>query len=65
MSNLRVLRRPEVEHRTGLARSTIYNLMKNEIFPTPVRVGPGVVGWLESEIDEYIEARIAERDSGE
>ena len=65
MQNLRILRRPEVERRTGLARSTLYNLMENDLFPKAIRIGSGAVGWLESEIDSYISARVAERDSRE
>ena len=31
-------------------------------FPKKVRLGPRAVGYVESEIDAWIEARIAERD---
>ena len=41
----RMLRRPEVELRTGLARSTIYDLMTKGLFPRPVRLGKRAVGW--------------------
>ena len=61
----RILRRTEVEAVTGLSRSTIYNLMKDGVFPTPVRIGLGAVGWLETEVDTYISDRVAERDQRE
>jgi prophage regulatory protein len=32
-------------------------------FPRPVRIGKRAVGWVESEVDGWIEARIAERDA--
>ena len=53
----RVLRRPEVEDRTGLARSTIYKLIKLDEFPEPVRLGTRTVGWVEGEIEAWIESR--------
>lgn len=62
MQHHRILRRPDVEQKTGLARSTIYHLMSSGLFPKPINIGPGAVGWLESEIDKFISARITERD---
>jgi prophage regulatory protein len=60
-----VLRRKEVEKRTKLACSTIYERIKNKTFPAPIRLGPNSVGWLESEIDSFLAARIADRDNSE
>ena len=62
---LRILRRPKVSDRTGKSRSTIYAEMAEGKFPRPVRIGPRAVGWVESEIDEYVAALIAERDARE
>lgn len=59
-----ILRRPEVEHRTGLSRSTIYQRVKEGTFPAPIPLGPQSVGWVESEIQSFLANRIAERDSG-
>ena len=42
------LRRKQVETRTGLSRSTIYQYIKDGVFPKPVPLGPRAVGWLES-----------------
>lgn len=53
----RILRRPAVEARTGLARSTIYDWMKNGAFPKPVALGARLVGWRESDIEEWLAAR--------
>jgi len=58
----RLLRRKTVEARTGLARSTLYQMMQTGHFPKPVRIGGRAVAWLESDIDEWIEARLAERE---
>jgi prophage regulatory protein len=60
---MRLLKRPEVEHKTGLSRASIYDRMDRGIFPRQVKVGPKCVGWVETEIDQWIADRIAERDA--
>ncbi len=59
---LTILRRPQVEERTGLSRSTIYLFMEQGVFPKPIGLGPRSVGWLSNEIDQWIEERIEQRD---
>lgn len=49
-----ILRRRQVEARTGLSRSTIYELMKQGTFPESVSLGEKAVGWVESEIDTWL-----------
>jgi prophage regulatory protein len=56
----RILRRPEVEHTTGLSRSTIYAMMAEATFPKPVRLGKRAVGWRASDIAEWLESRTGE-----
>jgi prophage regulatory protein len=53
----RILRRPEVEARTGLSRSTIYAWMELNEFPKPIALGARLVGWTESSIEIWIQAR--------
>lgn len=53
----RILRRPVVETRTGLSRSTIYQWMKEGTFPKPVALGARLVGWRESDIEAWMAAR--------
>ena len=55
----RILRLPEVKHRTGLARSTIYSLIETGEFPRQIQLATRSVGWLESEVDDWLNARIA------
>ena len=55
------LKRPEIEQRTGLKRSTIYDKMKAGTFPKPVKLGARAVAWLEPEIDAWIKERISQR----
>jgi prophage regulatory protein len=52
-----ILRRPQVEARTGLSRSTLYQYIQDGLFPRPVSLGPRAVGWLESEVNAWIAAR--------
>ena len=57
---VRFLRLPEVLARTGLSRSTIYVRLDQGRFPRPVSLGGRAVGWIESEVQEWIRQRIAE-----
>jgi len=61
-SNLVILRRREVEVRTGLSRSSIYKRINMGTFPKQISLGGKSVGWVESEIDNFLADRIAERD---
>lgn len=54
----RVLRRPEVENVTGLSRSTIYARMEQGTFPQAIPLGGRLVGWLESDINNWIDQRV-------
>jgi prophage regulatory protein len=63
----KILRRHEVEARTGLSRSTIYSKMTptklrpqdfDPEFPKPVKIGVRAVGWLESEINQWLAVRV-------
>ena len=47
------LRLPEVEARTGLRKSRIYELEKNGEFPKRFELGPRSVAWLEDEIEQW------------
>ncbi|RLV58303.1 AlpA family transcriptional regulator [Parashewanella curva] len=53
----KILRLPEVKSRTGIARSTIYKLIDAGDFPPPVALGARAVGWLESDVNEWIASR--------
>ena len=56
---MRFLRLADVRSRIGLIRSQIYRLASTGEFPKPYSLGARAVGWLESEIDKWIEGRIA------
>ncbi len=57
---LSILRRKQVQARTGLSRSTIYLRIAEGSFPKPVSLGARAVGWLESDIDQWLTSRVEE-----
>jgi prophage regulatory protein len=56
--SIRILRLPAVRERTGLSRSSIYAFMSANEFPRQLKLGDRAAGWLESEVDEWITARV-------
>jgi prophage regulatory protein len=57
-SAITILRRKQVESRTGLSRSSIYAMMAKNKFPKPVSLGGRAVGWIEIQIDQWLESLI-------
>ena len=57
----RILRRAEVEAKTGFKRAHIYSLMKEGKFPKALRLGVRAVGWDSIEIDQWIDERVNNR----
>ncbi|MBN4055563.1 AlpA family transcriptional regulator [bacterium AH-315-K03] len=57
-----ILRWTEVEIRTGISRSHAHYLVAKKLFPKPIKLGIRASGWIESEIDHWIEQRVASRD---
>jgi len=59
---IHILRRREVERRVGLTRSPLYARIAAGDFPRPIPLGNGrAVGWVESEIDQWLAAQLAKR----
>lgn len=54
------IRLPEVKNKTGLSRSSIYLRMSNGEFPLSISLGGcRAIGWLESDIEQWLEDCIA------
>jgi prophage regulatory protein len=60
-----ILRRKQVEARTGLSRSSIYAKIRGKrngehdpTFPKPIPLGAKAVGWVESEVEAWIASQI-------
>lgn len=58
----RVIRRPELIERVGLSDVTLWRLERMGRFPKRVQLGGQAVGWLEVEIDAWLDERAAERE---
>ncbi|MBW8073001.1 MAG: AlpA family phage regulatory protein [Ferrovum sp.] len=54
----RILRLDAVLDKTGLSRSLIYQLVSEGNFPAQIHLGARSVGWIEAEVDDWIDARI-------
>lgn len=57
----RVIRLPEVIKKTGLGRTSLYKLSTSGLFPASISLGGKAMGWIEAEIDRWIEDRMAAR----
>ncbi len=64
---LTIIRRKQVEARTGLSRSSIYARLRRNpkrpgdydpTFPKPISVGAKAVGWIEAEIEAWLTAQV-------
>lgn len=59
---LTILRRKQVEARTGLSRSTIYLRIQEGTFPRPINLGARAVGWVENETEAWLASCVENRD---
>jgi prophage regulatory protein len=56
-----IMRREEVERKTGFKRAHIYNLMKEGKFPQAKRIGLRAVGWDSLEIEQWVVERLGQQ----
>ena len=54
-----IVRLPRAIEKTGLSRSTIYALISRGEFVTKIKLSPRTMGFLESDLDAWITARVA------
>lgn len=61
----RAIKLPEVADRVALSPSAIYAAVKSGNFPKPIKLTTAKhsSAWLESEINEFLEARVKQRDA--
>jgi len=59
----RLIRLKEVMQKTGLSRPYVYALAKKGEFPKSLKLTERSVAWIESEINQWIEQRIAGREA--
>ncbi|CAM3843911.1 helix-turn-helix transcriptional regulator [Serratia fonticola] len=55
-----LIRLPEVQRRTGYSKAWIYRLISQNRFPSSVKIGTRSIAFVESEVNEWINQRIAE-----
>ncbi len=55
----RILRLAQVREVTGLGRSCIYQLQARKEFPQRIKIGVRAVGWIESEVQQWVAKRIS------
>jgi prophage regulatory protein len=53
-----LLRRKQVESRTGLSRSSIYKMISEGNFPKPIPLGAKAVAWVDYQVDHWIATKI-------
>jgi predicted DNA-binding transcriptional regulator AlpA len=61
-SSHRILRPAEAWRKAGLSRSTGYRLEAMGRFPRRIKLTAHASGYIEAEIDAWIQARVVERD---
>ena len=54
----KIIRLPAVKEMTGLSRSSIYLRMSNGVFPKSISLGGRAVGWLEADINSWLDCCI-------
>ncbi len=52
-----IIRMPQVIAQTGLPKSSVLRLVKKLEFPSPLRLSPHTIGFLQSEVDHWIATR--------
>jgi prophage regulatory protein len=57
----KILRLPAVQAMTGKSRTQIYSDMNRNMFPQSVPIGERAVGWLESDIEQWLNERLEKR----
>ena len=56
------LKLPQVCQRTATSRAALYRLCARGLFPQPFKIGGGrAVAWLESDVNDWLEAQAANR----
>lgn len=55
----RLIRLPEVLHKTGYKKTWIYRLITENKFPKPIKLCSRAVAFIEAEIDQWISDAIS------
>ena len=58
----KILRAKQVKEAVGYSIPSIYRLAKQGLFPKPLKLGKHASGWIESEVNDWLEKKIVARD---
>jgi len=61
LASMKILRWRDVAPIIGCSRMTIARMEKAGTFPRRIRIGNGSVGWLQSEVEDWLAQRMAVR----
>ena len=61
VSDKRILSIKDVTSQLGISKSGLYNLVKNGYLPKGITLGARKVGWLQSDVDEFIQKQLKKR----
>ena len=64
-NSISIIRLPAVMARVNICRTGIYMGMRQGSFPKSVQLGPKAVGWVESEIDDWLREKVVASRSSE
>jgi prophage regulatory protein len=53
-----ILKKPSVLNMVGMSAPTLWRRVKDKSFPQPISLGGRSVGWLQSEVNEWIKTRV-------
>ena len=55
-----LIRIKNVEAKTGLKKSMVYDLISKGEFPKPIKIGERAVAWISREVDQWVQNKIHE-----
>ncbi|GLX77722.1 hypothetical protein tinsulaeT_10620 [Thalassotalea insulae] len=57
----KIIRKPDVLNITGFSKSTLYNRIKDGLWPSPISLGSRAIGFVQAECEAVLSAMIAEQ----
>ena len=61
MTENRFIRMPDLRSKVGLSKSQIYKLIQQGDFPKPIKLGDKIAVWTNSEVEEWMSAKVHTR----
>ena len=58
---MKILRLKQVTEKVGVGKTTIYRWINANQFPKPINLSSTSVGWLETDINDWIKSKIEAR----